>query len=466
MSAAAETPSDPGRTTFTWGGRLALAAFVLVAVATIYVTNVVLTERFTASTKSRAEVRQALYAGNLLSELQRTAVLPLLLSRDPVLISALNSNDFSQTSQHLIQLKSDIQIAAIMLLDASGRVVAATDRAQIGTNERQESFFLAAQRSADAVFNTYRTEAGGIAFNYTRRIETRGEFVGVIVVEVDLKRFETEWASISDAVFITDSEGLIILSTEPQWRGRIEEEALETQPAPSAIERAIQVTADWSALPAEAFYRGGALMRLDSRIAFRGWRMVSFTSYASVRERVNGILALEIMGFAILLALSFYLSSRRALARSIFFQREMAELRRLNEELQREIAERQRVEKNLQVAEQTIQQSSKLAVLGEMSASVSHELNQPLAAMKTYLAGAKLLLQRRRPEEALSSFQRIDDLIERMGAITKQLKAHVRKGGDAVEPIDARESVSSAITMMEPQLKSRKVRITQSVPKS
>jgi two-component system C4-dicarboxylate transport sensor histidine kinase DctB len=193
--------------------------------------------------------------------------------------------------------------------------------------------------------------------------------------------------------------------------------------------------------------------------------MVSFTTYASVRERVNGILALEIMGFAILLAAGFYLSSRRALARSIFFQRESAELRQLNNELQREIAERKRVEKNLQVAEQTIAQSSKLAVLGEMSAGVSHELNQPLAAMKTYLAGAKLLLQRRRPEEALSSFQRVDDLIERMGAITRQLKSYARKGGDAVEPIDARDCVSSAIAMMEPQLKSRKVRITQSIPR-
>ncbi len=81
------------------------------------------------------------------------------------------------------------------------------------------------------------------------------------------------------------------------------------------------------------------------------------------------------------------------------------------------------------MAEQTLAQSSKLAALGEMSAAVSHELNQPLAAMKTYLAGARLLLQRNRPDEALSSFQRIDDLIERMGAITRQLKSYARKGG-------------------------------------
>jgi two-component system C4-dicarboxylate transport sensor histidine kinase DctB len=99
-----------------------------------------------------------------------------------------------------------------------------------------------------------------------------------------------------------------------------------------------------------------------------------------------------------------------------------------------------------------------------MSAAVSHELNQPLAAMKTYLAGARLLLQRKRPEEALSSFQRIDDLIERMSAITKQLKSYARKGADAFSPVDTRAAVSSALAMMEPQLKLRDITITRTLP--
>ena len=99
-----------------------------------------------------------------------------------------------------------------------------------------------------------------------------------------------------------------------------------------------------------------------------------------------------------------------------------------------------------------------------MSAAVSHELNQPLAAMKTYLAGARLLLQRKRPEEALSAFHRIDDLIERMGAITKQLKSYARKGADTFSLLDTRAAVSSALSMMEPQLKSRDITITRTLP--
>ena len=71
--------------------------------------------------------------------------------------------------------------------------------------------------------------------------------------------------------------------------------------------------------------------------------------------------------------------------------------------------------KELRAVQGELVQAGKLSALGQMSAGISHELNQPLAAMKTYLAGAKLLLQRKRPDEAQSSFQRIDDLIERMG---------------------------------------------------
>ena len=184
-----------------------------------------------------------------------------------------------------------------------------------------------------------------------------------------------------------------------------------------------------------------------------------------MRERVNAVLALEIMGFALLLAGGFYVLSRRARSQSVRLARESAELRRLNARLQREIAERQRVERTLEEAEQSLAQSQKLAALGEMSAAVSHELNQPLAAMKTYLAGARLLLQRKRVDEAASSFQRIDDLIERMGAITRQLKSYARKGGEAFEPVDLRDALKGAMTMMEPQLRTTKVAITQSLPR-
>ncbi|OAN70506.1 two-component system sensor histidine kinase [Rhodobacteraceae bacterium EhC02] len=450
--------------TVSWRGRVGLGLLMVVAVITIAVTNRLLTDRFTETTRNRAELRLALYSGNLLSELRRNAIVPQLLARDPTLISALATRDYSLSTQRLISFVEEIGAASLMLLDREGRTVASTDRNKLGSNFRSESYFVEALRANDTIFTAQRREAGSYQFSYSRRIIDKGQTLGVIVVEVDLQKFERAWAGISDAVLVTNSEGVIMLATEPRWRGLTEIEALAQQPPESAIQRAIQATADWTALPADAYLQGEAVIRMEGRIPFRGWRIASFTAYTSVRERVNGVLALEIMGFAILLALAFYMASRKNAVRLALFQRESAELRLLNARLQREIAEREKVQETLAVAEQTLAQSSKLAALGEMSAAVSHELNQPLAAMKTYLAGARLLLRRNRPEEALSSFQRIDDLIERMGAITRQLKSYARKSGDQLTPVNMSDALASALSMMEPQLKQRRIRITRALP--
>jgi two-component system C4-dicarboxylate transport sensor histidine kinase DctB len=364
----------------------------------------------------------------------------------------------------LLSFVDEIGAASLMLLDKDGRTVAATDRNRLGENHRNAPYYINALRSNATIFTTVRTESGGFSFVYSRKMDDPSGTLGVMTVAVDLQKLERSWASISDAVFVADSEGTIILSTEPRWRGLVEEQALARQSPASAIDRAFEATRDWTVVPIDAYLRGEAVLRRETRVPFQGWRMVSFTTYDSVREKVNGVLALEIMGFAILLALAFWVSSRKSANRVVFFQRESAELRALNLRLQREIAERQKVEKTLEVAEQSLAQSSKLAALGEMSAAVSHELNQPLAAMKTYLAGARLLLQRKRADEALSSFGRIDDLIDRMGAITKQLKSYARKGKDAFEEVDVRDAVSTALSMMEPQLKTRKVAITRTLP--
>ncbi|WP_371168771.1 sensor histidine kinase [Aliiroseovarius sp. 2305UL8-7] len=458
-------PVRPPRPGVSLRARFVLVALISLAVVVVFFSNRWLTERYTETTRNRAELRVALYSGNLLSELQRNSVVPLLLSRDPALISALNSADYSQSTARLISYRDEIEAASLMLLDNDGRAVASTNRELLGSQHRTDPYFVDALRSSGTVFTTSQTEAGGYEFAYSRKVEDKDGVIGVIVVNVDLLKFEDSWAGISDAVLVTDSEGNVILATEPRWRGKPEGEALATVSATDAIRRSIQDAANWSGLPSDVLFLGEAVMRQENRVPFQGWRMASFTSYASVREKVNAVLALEIMAFAMALSLLFYLISRRAQFRSVLFAQESADLRQLNDALQREIAERKRAEENLQVAEQTLAQSSKLAALGEMSAAVSHELNQPLAAMKTYLAGAKLLLQRKRPDEAASSFQRIDDLIERMGAITRQLKSYARKGGDAFEPMDVRDSVSVALSMMEPQLKSREVRITRNIPR-
>ena len=466
MTAATEhsVTLAPREANLSWWVRFALLAIFMLAVGTVYITNQLLTARFTQSTLQRAQLRLALYSGNMVSELQRNSIVPRLLASDAELIGALNSNDYQRTSQRLLSFVDEIGAAAILLLDSDGLVVAATDRNRLGETQRNLPHFREAARASQTVFTTHKHDMDVYDFAYSRKILSNNKPLGVIVVEVDLRKFQSAWAGISDAVIVAAAGGQILLATENSWVGLPEQEALALRSAPSAIDRAIQATQDWTVLSADAYMQGKAVMRQALRVPFRGWNMVLFTTYGGIRQRVNAVLALEIMGFSIFLALAFYQLSRQTLTRALFFQQESVDLRQLNIRLQREISERKKVEKNLEVAEQTLAQSSKLAALGEMSAAVSHELNQPLAAMKTYLAGAKLLLQRKRLEEALSSFQRIDDLIGRMSAITRQLKSYARKGGEELVPVDVRMAVNGALEIMEPQLKSRQISLSKTMP--
>ena len=457
------SPADaPGNLSLP--ARLVVLGLIGLALAILWATNLLLTERYTEAMRARAEVRMALYAGNIMSELQRNAVVPLLLSRDTLLIQALSTGDFSATSQRLISYGSEIQASSIVLLDIEGRAVAATDRNQIGVLHRERAHFVEALRAADTVFTVTPGEAGGYDFVYARKVEAERRTLGVIMVRVDLARLEAAWRRAEDTVLVSASDGTVLLASEPRWRRRALSDVLEDRETPNVLERAVMATGEWSGAPPGALLTSSSMLRVEERIPFRGWRLTYLTSYAPVRDRVNGVLALEVMGLAMILSLTFYVLSRRARSQSLRFQRESIDLRRLNARLQREIAEREKVERTLEVAEQTLAQSSKLAVLGEMSAAVSHELNQPLAAMKTYLAGARLLLQRRRPEEALSSFQRIDDLIERMGAITRQLKSFAGKGTGERVAFDLRAALDTALSMMAPQLNRLAVQITRSVP--
>lgn len=447
-----------------WLIRIGFILFMGLAGLLIWASNVYFTQRFSEGTRQDAEAQMALYSGRLVSELQRNSVVPLLLSRDTTLISALNSNDFVATSQRLISYKDEIEAKSIVLLDNAGRIVAASDRRELGTVLRENSYFIEALRSSDTVFTTSGINEGRLGFYYSRKLQSQKETMGVILIEVDLDQMFSRWSNRDSIISVTDSQGIIILSTARQFRKRTIEQALANQPALSPVERALRATGEWNQRITDANFQGQPLFRLDQKIPFQGWQLSYLASFEAVRSRVNSVLALELMALAILTALGFYLLSRRAIRQSFLFQAESRALRALNERLQNEIAERERVEKNLQVAEQSLAQSSKLAALGEMSAAVSHELNQPLAAMRTYLAGAKLLLQRRRPVEAMSSFQRIDDLIERMGSITKQLKSYARKGGGDLTEVDMRDAVNTSLSMMSPQLSQMKVEIKTTLP--
>ncbi|HRO14194.1 MAG TPA: cache domain-containing protein, partial [Paracoccus sp. (in: a-proteobacteria)] len=231
-----DTRLDPVRASLRGrrGQRLLIVLLLAAGIGAIWYTNAWLTARFSENTRVRAELRSALYSGNLLSELQRTSVVPLLLARDPALIGSLRGKDYATISARLIAAQKDIGAASIRLLDSAGRTVGATDRKILGTNYVLAPFYVEALRTNDTVFTVSPYDMTGFEFTYSRAIVADGRTLGVIVVGADLSRLERSWAGIQDAVAVTDSEGRIILSTEPRWRGLELDEALAVRSAPSA----------------------------------------------------------------------------------------------------------------------------------------------------------------------------------------------------------------------------------------
>ncbi|MEM9012524.1 MAG: ATP-binding protein [Pseudomonadota bacterium] len=448
--------------------RITLLVGLILSAGFVWLSRAYFYNAFTDDLRNGAQLRSVSFAGNIVGVLARHRTIPASIAYDRELIDALDRQNFATTSQRLIALQEELEVKGLFLLDLDGRMVAASNRYELASSHNEAPYFLTALRESSTVFTTVGIPEQNVSFYFSRRLEDASGPLGVIVVEVDLHAQELTWAGGKDQVIVTNSQDVIILASEREWRSRLLGPFLEELSQP--IRRYSQI-AGIPILPQElseggrsVTIDGQSFLRAETKIGFRNWTLSYLAPLADVDARVNAIVALEIMVLALIAALIFYLASRRMARLSLFFERESTELRALNARLASEIEERRRVEKNLEAAELSLVQASKLAALGQMSAAISHELNQPLAAMKTYLAGARLLVQRKRVEESLSSFQRVDDLINRMAVITSQLKSFARKGEQELRQIDLRDTVNSALSMMSPQLGQTRVQIEKHLP--
>jgi len=441
--------------------RLFIVLFITFGILLIIITNFVLTSRFSQETTKQAELRLKLYSNSIDSELERSRFITLLLGDNVRLKTLLSKNQHEAVLNKYFNAITNTYSQNITLYDATGKILSSSEKVLSSQILSQIPFSVSDNKKL--IFSRIISPEAKNKFVYAKLITQSEMTLGIILVEVNLSKIEKAWIDASEAVIVIDHLDQVLISSKPDWiKTKIND---KSQPSQSSnILNSMQSFTQWEDLPAEAYLNKNTLLKLESNLSEQNWKILYYSTYATVREKVNGIIALEITALAILLTLIFYLLSRRSRIQSIIFMEESNKLRDINSKLKNEMNEREKAEKNLKVAEQSLEQHSKLAALGEMSAAVSHELNQPLAAMKTYLAGAKLLLQRDRPNEALSSFQRVDDLIERMNVITKQLKSYARKGREELVQVDLKMVISYALDIMASQLNLLQVEYLQQMP--
>ena len=445
--------------------RVFLFSLSVLFVVLLVATNSFFTSKYLNDIKQEGEIRLTQNERNIVSELQKNSVIPQFLVRDQSIWNALLSNNFSSLPQMFSEFINEISIESITLMDRTGQIVAVAGKENLNVNSSNKIIFNTAISTNDTVMNIIEKNENEFGFFYSRKIENDQRVLGVLSIEVDLKKFENSWKSAGDRIFISNGEGKIVLATEPTWKGLSEDLAWKNQNSKNIIKRGYSVAKGWvDSNESNQYFNDSSFVRFNKNIPILNWKISSFENYSGVRERVNTILALEILIFLLLLVLSLYSLNRKKILRLNLFEEETIKLRELNKKLETEMEQRKRVEKNLLAVEQTLEQHSKLAALGEMSAAISHELNQPLAAMKTYLAGASLLLKRNRPQETVAALMRIDGLIHRMGEITKQLKSFARKNTESFVPLNFNDAILEAMSIMEPQLKQSGIKIDTNIP--
>jgi two-component system C4-dicarboxylate transport sensor histidine kinase DctB len=125
-----------------------------------------------------------------------------------------------------------------------------------------------------------------------------------------------------------------------------------------------------------------------------------------------------------------------------------ADLVETNKRLVQEIGEHRETEMALRRTQEELIQAAKLAALGQMSAGINHELNQPLAAIRTYADNARLLLEKKRSDEARWNLEQIAQLTGRMAQIITQLKAFARKSSGQAVAVSLPAAVDGALAML------------------
>src|SRR5205823_196642 len=210
------------------------------------------------------------------------------------------------------------------------------------------------------------------------------------------------------------------------------------------------------------------------------WRLMLLTDYAPVDALIRNTIAFTAVALAFFLLLFFFLHQRRRAIKESLAAKEAlqqahdqlerkvaertADLVATNTQLNREMAERERAERVLRKAQDQLIHAGKMAALGQMSAGITHELNQPLAALRTLSDNARVLLTTNRTDDVQNNLTLISQLTDRMGKITGQLKAFARKSPLQLCRVSVRRALGNVQALLERRLRDEQIVLTQDVP--
>lgn len=445
-----------------------------------------------AAVTRQAATAGALHAAVLRSELERHRSLPLVLAQDPDLIALLESSDpedVAGLNRKFEGLARESRAAAIYALDADGVTLAASNWREptsfVGSDYRFRPYHYEAMREGQAVFFALGTVSGRPGLYLSRRVDDAGgRPIGVIVAKVEFDALESDWRKSGEPTYVTDDDGVVVITTVPQWRFHT------TEPLSNAERRRLAAEQTSGAAPLTDLpfgSDGGGFVRIASdippgdyarttdAIPGFGWTLHLLAPASdAVARSVGAARMLVLLSMALLAGLTGVLLRRRqraatraveAEAARIDLERRIddrtAELRAANTRLNHEIEERRRAEKSRQNLQDELIQANKLATLGQIAAGVAHEINQPIAAIRTHADTAGLYLEADDGPAARRSLDSIARLTERVGAITDELRAFSRKTRSETVAVGVEAAIDGALLLVGARMRERGVTLTR-----
>ena len=420
----------------------------------------------------------ALTTDRLTGQLQRYQDLAVMLVTHPALVGRLDGSVPQGEADALLLRAADrTGVMNMAYVDAEGHVLAAARPVPDSALPRSPAM-PAYVRAITGALGT----AHGIDPFLDRRayyfaapsFAVGGGVTGALLVAVNIDALEQEWRGERPAVFFTDTTGEVFVTNRSEilfWR------------RPEGSPGLVPATGPAPPFRAEITGRGEELWHTDWGVYLprtglhlaRDLPKIGLTGEALIETApVRRIAALQaaLVGLAGLAALGTFLwasQRRRVLARANALLEtrvaaRTAELSGTNLQLRREVAERQEAEAALKKAQADLVQAGKLSALGQMSAGISHELNQPLMAIRQFAENGTLLMDRGRTEAAAQNLSRISELAERMGRIIRNLRAFAKQESSPVRPIDLTRAVETALEMTEARRAREGVTLDWSAP--
>lgn len=488
---AYDTIGDPHRQEASTVKRRLLILVVLAAalVAACALTWTITWQRGVAELQRNAAVRVDRTTSALKSTLDRYESLPYLLGSHPYvqdLLAEPKRGDYTaRVNRYLEDLNEHAHATVTYVIGADGLCVAASNwRAPdsfVGIEYRFRPYFLDAMNGQVGRFFGIGTISRDPGYYISQPVWRDGKIAGVVVVKLNLEWFQG--ADASEPLVVVDDHGVVFLSSVPAWKyhtlrpltGSVAASIYETRqyaqqpvtPLPLRVEQTLGADAEIVRLGAGL--RAPRFLASKRRIGEPDWLLVTLAPIAPVDADARNATIVTGFGFVSVALLAFYWRMRRARVREMIrgralLQQAYAELNRrveertadlseANEQLQKEVGDRIRAEQELRAAHDELIQASKLAALGQMAAGITHELNQPLAALRSFSDNTRVLLDRGEQAAARENLEAIAALTERMGKITNQLKLFVGRAKPRNERALVVRALRSVLSLLGDRLR-------------